>query len=160
MAFLIGFGEDGPNLDVITTDSRAFVVSAIGFDEERGESFVMHVSLDTNPTVGGHELSFCLVGTDENDRETPYWDGSETSFIRPPFRDLILQTVVVAARALVAELRPERIWLVTQGTNLPVRALRKYQTINRMLATEGYDIQDTDYRYGVHTWILTRSRVA
>ena len=86
--FILSFGEDGPETDVISTGSRSFIRMAIGFDPEIEISYFLTTAIDFVESLNGHELSFWVSAEHSNGFEETLWDGSETRFIRRPDRGL------------------------------------------------------------------------
>jgi hypothetical protein len=56
--FILSFGEDGPETDVISSRSRSFIRMAIGFDPESEISYFLTTAIDFAEPLNGHEMSF------------------------------------------------------------------------------------------------------
>jgi hypothetical protein len=126
--FILSFGEDGPETDVISTGLRSFIRMAIGFDPETEVCYFLTTAIDFVESLNAHELSFWLSAEHSNGFEETLWDGSETRFIRRPDRGLIWQAILLGLRVLVTWIGPERVLMLTMRDHLPDRAVRLCRT--------------------------------
>jgi hypothetical protein len=74
VAFILSFGEDGPDTQVISDGSRFFIRMMIGFDPEAEISYFLTTALDFSVSISGYELSFWIAGEGLNGLEEPLWD--------------------------------------------------------------------------------------
>jgi hypothetical protein len=154
VAFILSFGEDGPDTQVISDGSRFFIRMMIGFDPEAEISYFLTTALDFSVSISGYELSFWIAGEGLNGLEEPLWDGTETWFIGQPNRGLILLAILLSVRVLVPKVKPERVFMIALRDNLPDRAIQKYLEINRVFEERGYSVTECDPRYGNRCWLM------
>jgi hypothetical protein len=154
--FILSFGEDGPETDVISTGSRSFIRMAIGFDPETEVCYFLTTAIEFVESLNAHELSFWLSAEHPNGFEETLWDGSETRFIRRPDRGLIWQAILLGLRVLVTWIGPERVLMLTMREHLPDRAVQKYLQINRVFVELRYSVTECDPRHGNRCWLMER----
>jgi len=159
VAFILSFGEDGPDTDVIATGSRYFIRMSVGFDPDDEISYFATVSLDFSASLNGHELSFWLSAEHPYGSEDILWDGKETWFIKRHERGLIREAILLAIRLLARKIGPERVFMLAMRSSLPDRALQKYLEINRVFGQLGYTVTERDPRYGNKCWLMERPSV-
>lgn len=159
MAFILSFGEDGPDTDVIATGSRYFVRMSVGFDPDDEISYFATVCLDFSASIDGYELSFWLSAEHKNGFEDILWDGEETWFIKRLERGLIRQAILFAVRLLARKIGPYRVFMLAMRPSLPDRALQKYFEINRVFEQLGYTVTECDPTYGNKCWLIERPSV-
>ncbi len=160
MAFILSFGQDGPDTEVNATESRSFIRSPIGFDPEDEIAYFLTVSFDFSISISGYELSFWVSANHLNGVEEDHWDGAETWFIKRSDRGLILGALLLLVIVLIQNIGPERVLMVAiRGTALPEKAVRKYLEINRVFGSMGYSVTESEPIYGNKCWLMERSGV-
>jgi hypothetical protein len=157
--FILSFGEDGPDTDVISTGSRSFIRMAIGFDPETEISYFLTIAIDFAEPLNGHEMSFWVSAEHSNGFEETLWDGTETRFIRRPDRGLVWRAILLGVRVLVTWIGPERVLMLAMREHLPDRAVQKYLEINRVFEQLGYSVTECDPRHGKRCWLMERPEV-
>lgn len=158
MAFILAFGDDGPDLDVVVTPTRAFIEFPVGFDPDEGTAYTLGASLDDVPT-GGSELSFWLVASYPSGAQETFWDGAATGFIDRLSRNVILQALLGAVTNLIRVKKPGRVAMITQRRDLPDKAIRKYRAVNVVFTAEGYAVKEQPLMYGVRYWTMWRQQI-
>jgi hypothetical protein len=154
--FILSFGEDGPDTDVISTGSRSFIRMAIGFDPETEICYFLTTAIDFVEPLKGYEISFWVSAEHSNGFEETLWDGSETRFIRRADRGLVWQAILLGLRVLVTWIGPERVLMLAMREHLPDRAVQKYLQINRVFVELGHSVTDCDPRHGSRCWLMER----
>jgi hypothetical protein len=146
--FILSFGEDGPETDVISTGSRSFIRMAIGFDPETEISYFLTTAIDFVQSLNAHELSFWLSAEHSNGFEETLWDGSETRFIRRPDRGLIWQAILLGLRVLVTWIGPERVLMLTMRDTCRIEPC--------VFVELRYSVTECDPRHGNRCWLMER----
>jgi hypothetical protein len=154
--FILSFGEDGPETDVISTGSRSFIRMAIGFDPETEICYFLTAAIDFAEPLKGYEISFWVSVEHSNGFEETLWDGSETRFIGRADRGLVWQAILLGLRVLVTWIGPERVLMLATREHLPDRAVQKYLQINRVFVELGYSVTDCNPRHGSRCWLMER----
>lgn len=157
MAFVLSFGEDGPNTDVVVGPSRAYVAFGIGFDPYEGAAYTLAASMDTTPGFDGRELTFWIDASYDDGREECFWSGAETRFLGGLDRAIIREALLIAIRGLIRAVQPDRVVMVAMTPNLPEAAIRKYLAINDIFTQEGYEVTELQPQHGTRSWFMGRT---
>jgi hypothetical protein len=156
VAFVLSFGEEGPDFDVHGGPTRAYVAFSVGFDPELGTTYTLAASLERPPAVAYLELSFWVQVDYEDGSEETLWDGTQTRFIASANRAVIHEALLVAIRRLVNTVRPKQVVMAT-AEDVPEAGLRKYRAINTVFTSEGYEVTEQPPIYGTRSWFMERA---
>lgn len=146
----------------VTTNGSSFVAQLpIGYDDETEFRYSALVAMESLIGYGGDtkELVFCLVEYDpETDALFEIWDGRETRFkIRDEqHRNAVMSAILQMTQALIDDVKPRVVSMVTHSANLPEKALTKYNRIAAIFHDAGYKAGKTDVWHGRHTWMMER----
>jgi hypothetical protein len=160
VAFVLDFGEDGPNLRVGQVNMQSIVTTAVGFDPDVGTSYTLSVSLELMAIFAGFELSFWLSAEHEAGGQEDYWRGTTTKFISGLYRSLIVDVLCLSVGALIRTVLPDRVTMMAIDPYLPDKAIGKYLRINDIFISEGYSVAETPEKYGIRAWIMERQELS
>lgn len=81
-------------------------------------------------------------------------------YIPEDLRPRVIQVVCEALKVLIRKDDPERFYMVTKGSDLPDKALRKFQTIREALENMGYFLTEhgTD-RFSRRFWSMAKAEI-
>jgi hypothetical protein len=131
----------------------------IGMDDQTGTMYSAVASMcpDFGYAQNRKQLTFEILEVEEDVIPTDYNDGRQTKrFLLGEHRALALACVAIASRALVIEVQPEVIAMVTAQANMPKKALEKYVKLCKSIAPLGYDWGQVDSYHGSHMWIMEK----
>lgn len=131
----------------------------VGYDDQTGAVFSSFTCLATVPGYGDlrHEFVFNIVRATHAESDY-FMDGSETrsTIVDPVHRAYIMNTVCSATNALLDEVRPQEVEMMTYTPNLPERALLKYNRIRRVLDENGYPLETVVNVHGRYIWVFRK----
>jgi hypothetical protein len=106
------------------------------------------------------EFSFTIsvIALDGSCEEFATQDGRIASgYIPRKLRSFVLELVQISLRLLIGRVKPELVYRVTKGRDLPEKALRKHHLLTETLVECGYKVQEsgTD-QHGRTFWLCER----
>jgi hypothetical protein len=87
----------------------------------------------------------------------PYWSGKDTSFIKGGDRREIMNAIVALTKILLRIKSPEIIDRVTHDDSFFKPSLDKHFRIQEIFEDHGYEITETDIRFGKLFWRMERA---
>lgn len=131
----------------------------IGMDDKSGATYNAVASLcpDFGYAPTRKQLTFEIVESEQGMTPTDYNDGRQTKrFLVGEHRALALACVSIASRALVTDVQPKVIAMVTAQANMPKKALAKYDKLCMSIAPLGYSWGRANSYHGSHMWIMEK----
>jgi hypothetical protein len=145
-----------PICDAFGTQRISFM---LGYDLVDNTTFFMVVRLTTDQD-GLYDLRF---GIEERENDKPDWTLGmdyhiEVSkrLIPKKHRSAVLDMIISALEAIIANCTPQRITMQTYHQYLPAKAMAKYIKIEQNLKKWGYEttVDTEDGTTGIHYWLF------
>ncbi len=161
MSFILDIPADDPfEIRLLENKLEILAIVPIGHDLDIGAQYSIHVALiRIEPFEGLYraELMFSLV--EAIGEEMPFIDdGMETKgFLSGDDRRLVLEVCCEVAAGLVAHRQPDEIVMTTLQTNLPDKALVKYEKLSGAIQSSGYDGGGGNTFNGQRIWMFVKS---
>jgi hypothetical protein len=161
--FVRGVDADGMiELTTLSVGSDRIVRVGIGFDDETEVTYSAVVAFSPIPGYGDgcYELTFALVESSGPDTDICWnYDGLATKgkIPAPADRKLVLAAVLIAVQALIDDVNPAVVEMVTHTPDLPQKALGKFNRIAALFGDRGYMAGKADEWHGRHIWMMKRS---
>jgi hypothetical protein len=153
----------------IDRDGTRVVDIALGYDLDQDKVVLMSVMLVSGDSFlrgelqGVYDLQFGIRERKLVDEETvtppDFSTASAEKYIPKEFRSAVFGVLLKAVQKLLLELKPPYLTMETYYGHLPAKALRKYEEINRHIASFGYRVMDhfRDGTTGVDYWFFRRN---
>jgi hypothetical protein len=146
----------------VATDGSCVIDFALGYDLDSSLIVLMSVMLIPDES-GAFELCFGIrtrSGVDASDVSLlDYSSATGKLYVPPGSADDVLGVVLSAIDRLIRKAKPENIIMETFHSNLPSKAMRKYQAIEETLGSLSYAATEKfrDEADGKDYWSFSRA---
>lgn len=160
MQFILDICDDEPfEIRIHKNDLEILATVPIGHDPENGHLYSAHVGLiRLEPFEGPNksELLFDIIET--NDDGSRFIDnGLETQhFLVGADRTTVLEVICGVTANIVSQRQPDAIVMTTSQSNLPDKALSKYEYVSEALRSAGYEGGEGDSFNGQRIWMFVK----
>ncbi len=160
MPFVFEICDDEPfEIRIHKNHLEILATVPIGHDPESGYLYSAHVSLNRlEPFEGPNksELMFDIVETRGEDIQF-IDNGLETKrFLTGPDRAAVLEVICVVTANIVSQRQPDTIVMTTSQSDLPNKALNKYEYISNAIRSVGYEGGEGNSFHGQHLWMFVK----
>lgn len=153
--FICTVGSSVPVDFFKVSDDDAVVVFPIGYDDQTGADYLVHVGL--SPSGGGViEYVFCLLVVEDGEVVERLWSGKDVRFMPPQARMAVLMATCTATEVLLNQIRPKSVFRCTYDADLPDKALEKHHVISQAFIRAGYRVCVADPYHGKRVWWAER----
>ena len=161
MTFIFTLQSSGNAGRVLDGNGEYIAIVPIGYDNESGDVFSIFTAFSPSGGDGPREYEFIFKVTRANstfESVVDYWDGLETVSVFPlkSQRQLVFTELCDMLRALISLANPIRLTMMTHTSNLPKKALLKFQKLAIVMREEGFDARRVASMNGSHMWIGIR----
>ena len=135
------------------------VVLPLGYDDESGNVFSALVALSILPGFEDVELTVTIVeASSDGEPVSEKTDGLETKgvFASSDDRALIRLAIQTGTDHLFDEVSPLSVRMYTFKSDLPRKALEKYNQLAAIAMEKGYTVTREKPWHGQHGWVMTR----
>lgn len=150
-------------ITVAREDGGEFIARvAVGYEDDTGcvySTFVAFSPLIGYADVPGFECTFTIIEAQtDSSHERIFWDGEATKALLGSTEDRarIFQVVLASIGILIDEAQPGLVHMVTHASNLPKKALRKYDDACSVFVSKGYDGRPGNPWNGHHIWMMVK----
>jgi hypothetical protein len=138
-----------PPLEIYADDLGYTIVVPLACCPETDR--IVSVDSHLSPLDDAWEFSFEITVSSLDDTEPPFSTQDRTvasNYIPVDVRPNVMLIVCASLLKLLAHVKPERVYRVTKGRNLPREALHKHQLLTEVLVAMGYTMTDS----GTDSW--------
>jgi hypothetical protein len=162
MAYVFDLERDFDPQPYVDAFGSHMIDFALGYDPASALIVLMSVMLILDES-GAHELCFGVRTRDARraaDASPPdYSSSTAAKFVPSPSRPEVMMMVLEAIRSLVESAKPQDIIMETFHSDLPPKAMKKYERIGAVLEGLSYTMteQFRDEEDGKDYWAFTRN---
>lgn len=154
-------GEPVPIM-VLEGNNEFLARMPVGFDDATGAVYSVFAAL--SPLIGyadvpGYECIFSVIEASHDEQHIrECWDGLETQALISDgqHRAVIRNVICMAVDRLVDAAQPGIVSMTTHSSNLPSKALRKFNQICTVFSQKGYKVGRADSYHGRFIWMMER----
>lgn len=150
------------SVDTMAGNGEFIVRIPIGYDDDTDAVYSLIVALSSLPgmaDIPGYELTFSIVvAAIDGSQISECWDGLEARqfLVDADHRSMVKSLIYQAATHLTAESGANLVHMVTHTSNLPERALVKFNEICAVFRGIGFRAGRGDSWHGQHIWMMER----
>ena len=163
MAFVPTYTAEDDLLSFINLRNEHELIARVclGCDDETGAIYSVFVALTvdfTNPK--GREISFDVIESLPDEEDNWCSDGLQTKrFLTGEHRKAALSCICSVVQTMVEQDDDiESLYMMTVETDLPPKALAKYDAISQAVGAMGFKAGRDSPFHGTHIWLMARNR--
>ena len=161
MAYIFDLEKDFDDEPYVAADGSRIIDFALGYDPDSSLIVLMSVMLIPDES-GAYELCFGIrtrSGVDaSNVSSFDYSSATGKRYVPTESAQDVLDVVLAATVSLIGKVKPENVIMETFHSHLPPKAMRKYESIEEILANLSYTLTEhfRDEADGKDYWSFSR----